>query len=142
MTRVIRFTSRSSGSPQQSLAMGVNGGSILDMISQLFGSGSSSSDNAPPMDLRMLMNGGSNGNGNVGFGDYYMGDMSALLQHIRENFEPPPHFTPAAKTAVSALKPIDITEKHISECEACAVCKDAYETDQKALMLPCDHMFH
>ena len=88
MTRVIRFTSRSSGSPQQSLAMGVNGGSILDMISQLFGSGSSSSDNAPPMDLRMLMNGGFNGNGNVGFGDYYMGDMSALLQHIRENFEP------------------------------------------------------
>eukprot|EP00794_Sanderia_malayensis_P009804 gene9804-10809_t len=76
-------------------------------------------------------------------GDYAWGAngldniITQLLSQL-EGTGPPP----ADKDKVNALPIVQITPEDVDERQECAVCKEAYKLDEKALKLPCKHLFH
>ncbi|KAL8218146.1 hypothetical protein R6Q57_021519 [Mikania cordata] len=49
---------------------------------------------------------------------------------------------PASKSAIEALPTIMIQEAHVSKQSHCAVCKDPFELQTEARVLPCEHLYH
>lgn len=65
-------------------------------------------------------------------------DILDRLFRMQESGGPPP----ASKSAVERLKEVEITNKQVEEKLECSICKDTFELANKALELPCKHLYH
>lgn len=77
-------------------------------------------------------------------GDYVWGsqqDMQGLLNHL---FQQHIHQgnPPASESAITGLPEISIEQKLVEEGMDCSICKDEFQLSEKALQLPCKHLFH
>ena len=81
--------------------------------------------------------------GTLNMGDFAIGpnSMDEVLTHFLSQFgdNGPP---PAARDRIDSLITIDISEKEIEDNLDCAVCKEDFNMAEKALQLPCGHMYH
>ncbi|KAL3630203.1 hypothetical protein CASFOL_023187 [Castilleja foliolosa] len=75
-----------------------------------------------------------------------MMDYDALFEQLAENQSASRGSPPAAKCMVEKLPSVVLTDKEIGEnnnnCIACAVCKDEFAAVEKAIRLPCCHLYH
>jgi len=49
---------------------------------------------------------------------------------------------PAASSAISALPVVKLTQAHLASDPNCPVCKDEFELEMEARVLPCKHFYH
>ncbi|XP_008811090.2 E3 ubiquitin-protein ligase RING1 [Phoenix dactylifera] len=92
--------------------------------------------------IQVVLEGGPGLGGSLG--DYFIGPgLEQLIQQLAEN-DPNRYGTPpAAKSAISSLPDIKITEELLASDEAqCAVCKDTFEIGVEAKQMPCKHIYH
>ncbi|TYJ99063.1 E3 ubiquitin-protein ligase RING1-like [Cucumis melo var. makuwa] len=81
---------------------------------------------------------------NFNLGDYFFGPgLEQLIQQLAEN-DPNRYGTPpASKSAIEGLPDIKITEELLAtDSSQCAVCKDTFELDEVAKLMPCKHIYH
>lgn len=64
-------------------------------------------------------------------------DVLNRFMHPEGNVGPPP----AAKDSIEGLKNVKVSTMGQTKQE-CAVCKDTFEMEQDAKLLPCQHMYH
>jgi len=65
-------------------------------------------------------------------------DLLDRLFRMQQPQGPPP----ASKTAVERLKEVEISQDQVNKQVECPVCKDSFEVGNKALNLPCNHVYH
>ncbi|KAJ4803380.1 RING/U-box superfamily protein [Rhynchospora pubera] len=78
------------------------------------------------------------------FGDYFIGPgLEQLIEQLAEN-DPNRYGTPpAAKSVVSSLPDVKVTEQMMETDDAqCAVCMDSFEPGYTAKQMPCKHIYH
>ena len=63
--------------------------------------------------------------------------LTQFLNQLGDNGPPP-----AARDKIDSLITIDISEKEIEDNLDCAVCKEDFNISEKALQLPCGHVYH
>jgi len=88
------------------------------------------------------------GGGGGNFGDYFTGDINALIAHLMEH-DPNRHGTPpASKIAIAGLPKLLIAQSHIDEGKQqgkngdCVICSDSFEIGNEVKEMPCKHYFH
>jgi E3 ubiquitin-protein ligase RNF115/126 len=69
------------------------------------------------------------------------GNFQDLLDHLGRTHQPR-GTPPASKNFVERLPIVTIGEQDIKDNAECSVCKDTFSLDDKALKLPCIHLFH
>ncbi|XP_062201033.1 E3 ubiquitin-protein ligase RING1-like [Phragmites australis] len=83
--------------------------------------------------------------GGASFGDYFVGPgLEQLIEQLAEN-DPNRYGTPpAAKSALSALPDVVVTEAMVAAVEGteCAVCKEDLSPGELAKQMPCKHIYH
>ncbi|KAK1694926.1 hypothetical protein QYE76_011623 [Lolium multiflorum] len=85
------------------------------------------------------------GLGGGSFGDYFVGPgLEQLIEQLAEN-DPNRYGTPpAAKSALSALPDVVVTDAMVAAAEGadCAVCKEDFSAGEGAKQMPCNHIYH
>ncbi|XP_047043329.1 E3 ubiquitin-protein ligase RING1-like [Lolium rigidum] len=85
------------------------------------------------------------GVGGGSFGDYFVGPgLEQLIEQLAEN-DPNRYGTPpAAKSALSTLPDIVVTDAMVAAAEGadCAVCKEDFSPGEGAKQMPCNHIYH
>ncbi|KAL6643246.1 hypothetical protein ACP70R_021427 [Stipagrostis hirtigluma subsp. patula] len=83
--------------------------------------------------------------GGQSFGDYFVGPgLEQLIEQLAEN-DPNRYGTPpAAKSALTALPDVVVTEAMVAAAEGaeCAVCKEDFSPGEGAKQMPCKHIYH
>ncbi|KAF8672344.1 hypothetical protein HU200_049545 [Digitaria exilis] len=83
--------------------------------------------------------------GGASFGDYFIGPgLEQLIEQLAEN-DPNRYGTPpAAKSALSTLPDVVVSETMVAEAEGaeCAVCKEDFSPGEVAKQMPCKHIYH
>jgi E3 ubiquitin-protein ligase RNF115/126 len=83
--------------------------------------------------------------GGGSYGDYFVGPgLEQLIEQLAEN-DPNRYGTPpAAKSALSTLPDVVVTDAMIAAAEGaqCAVCKEDFSPGDGAKQMPCDHIYH
>jgi E3 ubiquitin-protein ligase RNF115/126 len=74
-------------------------------------------------------------------------NMENIINYILANDPNRYGNPPASKKSIDSLEKIIINDSNLkllfNDCDnSCPVCKDCFEIDQKALTLPCKHIFH
>eukprot|EP01080_Neovahlkampfia_damariscottae_P009577 gene9577-1780_t len=71
-------------------------------------------------------------------------NVEEYLRELTERFiESSTNATPpASKQAIKNLEVVWIDEEHILDDASCPICIEAFEISTKALVLPCNHLFH
>lgn len=81
-------------------------------------------------------------NGMGGFGNSsFPFSFQDFLDHLARTHEPR-GTPPTSKAFRSSLPEVVIDSKLVEEKAECAICKDAFEIQQKAVKLPCNHLYH
>ena len=81
--------------------------------------------------------------GFLNMGDFAIGPnsmddiLTQFLNQLGDNGPPP-----AASDKIDSLITIDISEKEIQDNLDCAVCREDFNISEKALQLPCGHVYH
>ncbi|TVU30298.1 hypothetical protein EJB05_21908, partial [Eragrostis curvula] len=79
------------------------------------------------------------------FGDYFVGPgLEQLIEQLAEN-DPNRYGTPpAAKSALSSLPDVVVTDAMVAAAEGaeCAVCKEDFSPGEVAKQMPCKHIYH
>ncbi|KAL6883311.1 hypothetical protein ACP4OV_010725 [Aristida adscensionis] len=99
-------------------------------------------------DTNASLGAGIGGLGRVGgasFGDYFVGPgLEQLIEQLAEN-DPNRYGTPpAAKSALSSLPDVVVTEAMVAAADGaeCAVCKEDLSPGEGAKQMPCKHIYH
>lgn len=73
--------------------------------------------------------------------DYFMGPgLEELIEQLTvDDRRGPP---PAPQSAIAALPTIKITRTHLRADSECPVCKEEFELQAEAKMMPCHHIYH
>ncbi|XP_030521151.1 probable E3 ubiquitin-protein ligase RHC1A isoform X2 [Rhodamnia argentea] len=73
--------------------------------------------------------------------DYFMGPgLEELIEQLTvDDRRGPP---PAPQSAIAALPTIKITQTHLRADSECPVCKEEFELQAEAKMMPCHHIYH
>ncbi|KAJ1295086.1 hypothetical protein BS78_01G196800 [Paspalum vaginatum] len=83
--------------------------------------------------------------GGASFGDYFVGPgLEQLIEQLAEN-DPNRYGTPpAAKSALSSLPDVVVTDAMVAAAEGaeCAVCKEDFSPGEVAKQMPCKHIYH
>jgi E3 ubiquitin-protein ligase RNF115/126 len=83
--------------------------------------------------------------GGASFGDYFVGSgLEQLIEQLAEN-DPNRYGTPpAAKSALSSLPDVVVTDAMVAAAEGaeCAVCKEDFSPGELAKQMPCKHIYH
>ncbi|XP_062205673.1 E3 ubiquitin-protein ligase RING1-like [Phragmites australis] len=83
--------------------------------------------------------------GGASFGDYFVGPgLEQLIEQLAEN-DPNRYGTPpAAKSALSTLPDVVVTDAMVAAAEGaeCAVCKEDFSPGEGAKQMPCKHIYH
>ncbi|CAN6293153.1 unnamed protein product [Urochloa humidicola] len=83
--------------------------------------------------------------GGASFGDYFVGPgLEQLIEQLAEN-DPNRYGTPpAAKSALSSLPDVVVTDAMVAAAEGaeCAVCKEDLSPGEVAKQMPCKHIYH
>ncbi|KAF8039653.1 hypothetical protein BT93_B2005 [Corymbia citriodora subsp. variegata] len=73
--------------------------------------------------------------------DYFTGPgLEDLIQRISVNDRRGP--PPAPQSAITALPIIKITQMHLRADSECPICKEEFELQAEAKMMPCHHIYH
>lgn len=157
MTTRVTFAQRLPGAPQQRHMVVYNHGprpqNFVDMIGQSlsqFYDGMApgrhgAGDPFMPAPMNITWNGFVGGGIQPPMVDgagHGFGGLNDLLNYLMENYDGPTGTPPASAEAISSLKELMVTPKHVEANEGCSVCKDDYTADEKVLQLPCQHLFH
>jgi E3 ubiquitin-protein ligase RNF115/126 len=85
----------------------------------------------------------------LGVSNHDDSNMESIIHYIMQNDPNRYGNPPARKSTVEALERIECNEDNIkflrkdSGCDnSCSVCKDEFEVNQKAIYLPCKHLYH
>jgi E3 ubiquitin-protein ligase RNF115/126 len=85
------------------------------------------------------------GVGGGSFGDYFVGPgLEQLIEQLAEN-DPNRYGTPpAAKSALSTLPDVVVTDAMVAAAEGanCAVCREDFSPGEGAKQMPCNHIYH
>jgi E3 ubiquitin-protein ligase RNF115/126 len=84
--------------------------------------------------------------GGASFGDYFVGPgLEQLIEQLAEN-DPNRYGTPpAAKSALSLLPDVVVTDAMVAAAAdgaECAVCKEDFSPGEVAKQMPCKHIYH
>lgn len=76
-------------------------------------------------------------------GDYAWSqqEMDRIISQLMEQHQgnrPPP----ASEDTINSLPKLKIGDKEIAEDTECVVCRDKFEKDEEAVILPCKHLYH
>ncbi|OWM73567.1 E3 ubiquitin-protein ligase RZF1-like [Punica granatum] len=73
--------------------------------------------------------------------EYFTGmGLQELIEQLSLNDRRGP--PPAPRSAINAMPTIRITRAHIQSDSQCPVCKEEFEIDSEAKMMPCHHIYH
>lgn len=84
------------------------------------------------------------GNGRFNMGDYAFGNLDQVITHIMNTYNGPMGNPPAPKSEIEKLPEITICKDDTSkeDTNSCTVCMEDFSVGDKAIKMPCNHLFH
>lgn len=79
-----------------------------------------------------------NNNDNINYADVEMDSMQNIIEEMTQNDRP--GHPPAVTAVIDALPRVRISEDHLMQM--CPVCKEEFEVEGEARLLPCQHLYH
>jgi len=64
-----------------------------------------------------------------------------ILNDLYHRYQPPGK-PPASEDAINSCPMIDINAKHVEKKESCSICMEEFKINDKAMELPCHHLYH